>query len=316
MLNPSSCTWIFLVGMVIPGAGTVSAQDYPNRPIRIVTGSVGGGSDFTSRQIASGISGPLGQPVIVENRASIIASEVVSKAPPDGYTLLVGGAGVWLTPLSQKMNYDMADFAPLSLISRDVNILVVHPSVPVKSVKELIALAKARPGELNYSASLGTALLASELFKSMAGVRMVHIPYKGAGPAITALVSGEAQLTINEAGLLAPHVKSGKARALAVTSATPSTLTPGLPTVAQSGVPGYEWVGMTHLLAPAKTPAAIVNRLNQEIVRFLNRAEVKARFLSAGTEIVASSPEELATIIKSDIDRITRLIRDAGLKLN
>ena len=316
MLNPSSCTWIFLVGMVIPGAGTVSAQDYPNRPIRIVTGSVGGGSDFTSRQIASGISGPLGQPVIVENRASIIASEVVSKAPPDGYTLLVGGAGVWLTPLSQKMNYDMADFAPLSLISRDVNILVVHPSVPVKSVKELIALAKARPGELNYSASLGTALLASELFKSMAGVRMVHIPYKGAGPAITALVSGEAQLTINEAGLLAPHVKSGKARALAVTSATPSTLTPGLPTVAESGVPGYEWVGMTHLLAPAKTPAAIVNRLNQEIVRFLNRAEVKARFLSAGTEIVASSPEELATIIKSDIDRITRLIRDAGLKLN
>jgi tripartite-type tricarboxylate transporter receptor subunit TctC len=186
----------------------------------------------------------------------------------------------------QKTNYDaVTDFAPVTVIARELNLLAVHPSLPSKTVKELVALAKNRPGELNYAASLGSGRLATELFKSMAAVNLQYVPYKGAGPAIAALISGEVHLTINELGLMAPHVKAAKLRALAVTSATPSALMPGVPTVTASGVPGYEWVGTTHMMVPARTPAAIVHRLNQEIVRFLNRPEVKERFLAAGTEI-------------------------------
>jgi tripartite-type tricarboxylate transporter receptor subunit TctC len=298
-------------------AGIAQGQTYPNKPIRIITGSVGGGSDTAARHIAQEISGPLGQPVIVENRASIVATETVARAAPDGYVLLVGGASVWHTPLMQKMNYDpVADFAPLTLISREVFIVVVHPSLPVKSVRELIALAKARPGELNNSAGStgGTVHLAGELFKSMAGINVVGVPYKGTAPAIGAMLSGEVQMTINEVGLLAPHIKSGKMKALAVTSITPSALVPGLPTVAASGIPGYEWVGMTHFKVPAKTPAAIINRLNQEIVRVLHRPEVKERYLNAGVEAVGNSPEEFAAMVKADLAKVSKVIALAGIK--
>ena len=312
---PHLVTSMFWIGLTAFSAGTVGAQDYPNKPIRIVTGSVGGGSDTAARQIAQGISGSLGQSMIIENRPSIVASEVVAKAAPDGYTLLLGGSGVWLTAVWQKTNYDaINDFAPLTAISREINMVAVHPSLPAKSVKELIALAKAKSGELNYSASLGSGRLATELFRSMAGINLQHVPYKGAGPAIAALVGGEVHLTINELGLMAPHVKSGKLRALAVTSATQSALAPGVPTVAAS-VPGYEWVGITHLMVPAKTPPAIVTRLHQEVVRYLSRPEVKERFLSGGTEIVASSPEELTAIMKSEITKTAKLIKDAGIRM-
>jgi tripartite-type tricarboxylate transporter receptor subunit TctC len=188
----------------------------------------------------------------------------------------------------------------------------------VKSVKELIALAKAKPGVLNYSSSGtgGSTHLAQELFKAMAGVNIVHVPYKGTAATITALVSGEVQLTINDAGLVAPHAKSGKLRALAVTSAMPSALAPGLLTVAASGLPGYEWVGTTGMWAPVKTPGAIIDRLNQEIVRLLNGADVKQRFFNAGAEVVASSPEQFAAVIKSDIVRMGKVIKDAGIKVD
>ena len=307
-----------LAGMQVPGGGMTYGQTFPSKPIRIITGSVGGGSDTAARHIAQEISGPLGQPVIVENRASIVATETVAKAAPDGYALLVGGASVWQTPLMQKMNYDpVNDFSPLTLISREVFLVVVHPSLRVRSVKELITLAKSRPGELNNSAGStgGTVHLASELFKSMAGVNVVGIPYKGTAPAIGALLSGEVQMTINEVGLIAPHLKSGRMKALAVTSATPSALVPGLPTVSATGIPGYEWVGMTHFLAPAKTPAAIINRLNQEIVRVLHRTEVKERYLSAGVEAVGNSPEEFSAIIKSDMAKVSKVTKIAGIKL-
>ena len=307
------------IGAMVTGTATAAcAQDYPNRPIRIVTSAAGGGSDFTARQVASGISPPLGQPVIVDNRAGgIIAAEVVAKSPPDGYTLTVQGA-LWIVPLLSKAPYEVSDFAPIVQTERIVNIVAVHPSVPAKAVKDLIALAKARPGELNYaSVSIGGSThLAMELFKSMAGVNIVHVPYKGAAAAVPALMSGEVQLMIFDAGVLAPHVKSGKLRALAVTSAQPSALFPELPTVTASGLPGYESGAMAGLFAPAKTSKAIIDRLNLEIVRVLNRTDVKERFMAAGLEVVASTPEEFTAAIKADTVRLSKVIKDAGIKLN
>jgi len=306
------------VGLIVLGAGEVSGQDYPNKPVRIITAPAGGGTDFTARLVAQ-MAGSLGQPVVVDNRTTILAPELVSKTPPDGYTLLVSGASLWIAPLFRTTPYDVVrDFSPISLIERTVGVLAVHPSLPAKSIKELIALAKARPGELNYASSSlgGGAHLATELFKSMADVNIVHVPYKGTGPSITALISGEVQLTIFDVGLIAPHAKSGKLRALAVTSAEPSALFPGLSTVAASGVPGYEAIGMTGLWAPAKTPGAIINRLHREIVQVLNQPDVKEKFFTAGVETVGSSPEQFAATIKSDTARWGKVIKDAGIKLD
>ena len=299
------------------GASVALSQDYPSKTIRIVTSAVGGGGDRDSRLIAQGISPSMGQPVIVDNRAGgTVAAEVVSKAPPDGYTVFVGGASIWIAPLFQPAPYDIRDFAPISLTSRQVFAVIVHPSLPVKSVKDLIALAKAKPGVLNYASGVsgGPAHLSVELFKSMAAVNIVRVTYKGNAAAATGLISGEVQMTINDWSLAAPHVKAGKLRALAVSSAEPSALAPGLPTVAASGVPGYESVGMTAIMAPAKTPTAVLNRLNQEVVRFLSNPEVKQRYLNGGEEIVANSPEALAAIIKADLAKWGKLIKDAGLK--
>ena len=300
-------------------ANLVFAQDYPSKTIRIITGSAGGGSDFNARTVAQGISGPLGQPVIVENRVSLSLGEVGSKAPPDGYLLTVQGGSLWVVTLLQKMPYDVVrDFAPISLISRDVNIVAVHPSLPVKSAKELIALAKARPGTLNYgSGNPGSpSHLAGELFKSMAGAKIVHVAYKGVAPAVTALITGEVQVIILDSALIEPHAKSERLKALAVTSAEPSALTPGLPTVSATGLPGYEMVGLAGIWAPAKTPAAIINRLNQEIVRYITQPAVKERFLNAGAEVVASSPDQFAAFIKADVAKMGKVIKEAGIKMN
>ena len=202
------------------------------------------------------------------------------------------------------------------MLVKEVNAFVLHPTVPATSIKELIALARAKPGALNYSSggAAGSTHLAVELFKSMAGVNIVHIAYKGGGAATTALFGGEVQMTLMGAGSVMPFVKSGKLKALAVTSAEPSAMAPGLPTVAASGVPGYEAVGLFGLLAPAKTPAAIINRLNQEVVRFVNRPEVKERYLNAGLETVGNSPEQFAAIIRSDMARMSKVIKDADIR--
>ena len=306
-----------LVGLMGLGAGVVSGQAYPNKPIRLFASAAGGATDVQARLIGQGISGPLGQPVVVENRPNIVPFETVAKAPADGYTLLQESSLFYIGTLLQKLPYDpVRDFSPITLVAREPNILVVHPSLPVKSVKELIALAKARSGELNYgSGTTGASThLSAELFKVLAGVKMVRISYKGGGQAVTDLLGGHVHLMFATTGSVTPHVKSGKLRALAVTGARPYALLPGLPTVAASGLPGYEFVGLDAVLAPARTPEAIINRLNQEIVRFLRTAEAKEKFLAAGIVTVVSSPEELAAAMKADIAKMDKFIRDAGIK--
>ncbi len=315
---PRFVAWMFSVGMIVLGIGAVCAQSYPAKPVRLVTAEPGGGNDFAARLIAPGLSSSLGQQVIVDNRPSgVIPGQIVSKAPPDGHTLLVSTGVVWLLPFMQSVPFDpVRDFSPITLAVSTPNILVVHPSLPVKTVKELIALGKARPGELDYaSGALGSSShLAAELFKAMAGVNMVRIPYRGAGPALLALISGQVQLMFATAGSAAAHVGSGRLRALAVTSAQPSALLPGLPPIAASGVPGYEAITLFGIFAPAGTPPTIINRLNQEIVRVLNSPEVREKFFKAGVEVVGSSPERFAAAIKSDMTRMGKVIKDAGIR--
>ncbi len=308
------------IGMLIVHASSVSGQDYPNRPVRIVTSAVGSSVDFTARLIAQGISSPLGQPVIVDNRASsgVIPGQIVSEAPPDGYTLLIDGSTFWFGSLLQKTPYDpVADFAPITLATRAPNILVVHPAVPARSVKELITLAKARPGQLNFATSVtgGSSHLSAELFKHMSGIDIVQIPYRGAGSAITNLIGGEVQMMFATAAASVTHVRSGKLRALAVTSAEPSPVLPGLPTIAASGLPGYESVSMNGVFVPARTPEAIIKRLNREMARYLQSAEAREKFLKAGTETVGNSPAEFAAIIKSEMTRMGKVIKDAGIRI-
>lgn len=308
--------WMFLLGM-LGDSGMAAAQSYPVRPVRIVTVAPGGTPDLIARLISQGITDSLGQPVIVDNRVGIVGIELVSKAPPDGYTLAVNGQNLWILPfLLSNMSYDpVRDFAPVSLVSRAPNVLVVHPSLPVKSVDELIALAKSRPGELNYgTGGPGSSNhLSGELFKAMSGVNLVLINYKGTGASITGLLSGEVQMMFAGLGPAAPHIKSGKLRALAVTTARPSALTPGLPPVA-TYLPGYESVVLTGMFAPARTPVAIINRLNQEIVRVLARPDTRERLSNLGIEAVGSSPAEFAALIKSEMSTMGKLIKEAGLR--
>ncbi len=296
-----------------------AAQDYPSRPIRIVTGSIGGGTDFTSRVIAQEITAPLAQQVVVDNRpGGTLGSEIVSKSPPDGYTVLLTANLHWISPLFGKSPYDpLRDFSPITMVSSSPNILVVHPSLPVKTVKELIALAKAKPGGLNY-ASTGPASgshLAGELFKYMAGIDMVHVPYKGGGPAVIALRGGQVQLMFNSAPALTPSIKAGKLRAIAIGSAQPSALMPGLPTIAASGLPGYESVQIYAMFAPAKTPGPIIARIHDEVVKAIARPEVKEKFLTDGAETIGSTPERLASSVAAEIARLGKVIKAAHIQL-
>ena len=318
MRQPHYLAGMLSAVLIVSGASVVCGQDYPNKPIRIVAPEIGGSGDFAARLVAQGLTGSLGQQVIIENRGgSYIPQLIVSKAAPDGYTLHVNATGFWIGPLLQKAPYDpIRDFAPISVMTSSSNVLVVHPSLAAKSVKELIVLAKARPGELNYATGLSgsSSHLAGELFKHMAGVNFVRVPYKGNGPAVIGLIGGEAQLMFPSATAVTPHLKSGKLRALAVTSAEPSALAPGLPTVAAAGLPGYESVGRTVILAPAKTPAPIIQRLNQEVVRVLKQPDVKEKFFNTGVETVGSTPEQLTAMAKSEMARIGKMIKDVGIK--
>jgi tripartite-type tricarboxylate transporter receptor subunit TctC len=307
------------VWAMVLSAGMVSGQDYPGKPVRLISPGPGGGADFVARFIAQGISGSLGQQVVVENRpAGVIPGQVVSKAPPDGYTILLNGNSFWIAPLMRDgIPYDpVRDFAPITLAVGSPNILVLHPSVPARSVRELIALARARPGALNYgSASAGGSVhLAAELFKHMARVDIVRISFKSSGGSVISLVSGEVHLMFANAPPVVPHVMAGKLKALAVTTLQPSVLFPGLPTIAASGLPGFEVASVYALFAPARTPAAIVNRLNQEAVRFLGRSDVKEKFLATGVESMGGSSEELAAAMKSEMTRMGKVIRDAGIR--
>ena len=310
---------LFSVGLMVLGPTAVCSQDYPVKPIRIVTSGVGGGNDFVSRLLAQGLTANLGQQVIVDNRGGGVApGQAVYQAPPDGYTLLVAANNLWTGPLLYKTPYDpLRDFAPITLPTRAPYILVVHPSLPVKSVKELIVLAKARPGELNYSSTTtGSAShIAAESFKHLAGVNIVRIPYKTSAQEAVDLVSGQVQLTFFDAGTATRFMKTGAVRALAVGSAQPSPLFPGLPTIAAT-VPGYEAKPQINgVFAPAKTPDAIIKRLNHEIVRVLGMPEVRDKLLSAGVETVGTSPEAFAAEIKAEIAIMAKVIKAAGIRV-
>jgi tripartite-type tricarboxylate transporter receptor subunit TctC len=299
------------------GSATALGQDYPAKAVRIVTAPPGGSNDFAARLIQKGLTERPGWQVVIDNRPTILAPEVVAKSAADGYTLLVA-AGTFITGhLIEKMSYHpLRDFAAISLTHRQPNILVVHPSLPVKSVKELIALAKARPGELNYASSgLGsTNHLAGEQFNLMAGVRTVRINFKGAGAAVQSVLSGEVQLMYANLAAVSSFLEAGRLRALAITSPEPSPLRPGLPTMAAAGLPGFEAVVMTIVCAPAGTPAAIVSRLNEEIVRAIQLPDIKEKFSTIGIETVGSSPQELTAAMKLEIARTAKLVKEAGIR--
>ena len=298
-------------------SGGISAQTYPTKPVRIVTSSIGGGGDFASRLIAQGISGPLGQQIIIDNRGGQTPGPAVLQASPDGHTLLVHGATFWISPLLQKMPYDVVnDFLPISLLTKQPNILVVHPSVTAKSVKDVIDLAKAKPGALNVATGSpgGGSYLAAELFRHMAGIKIAVIPYGNAAVRMADMLGGDVHMAIDGANTLEAPMKLGKLRALAVTTTDPSPLVPGLPSVAQSGLPGFEFAQTSAIFAPAKTPGAVITRLNQEIVRFLKTPEAKERFFSSGVEAIGSTPEELAATIRSEVARLGKMIREVGIK--
>jgi tripartite-type tricarboxylate transporter receptor subunit TctC len=290
-------------------------QPYPAKVIRIVTAAPGSNNDWGARLVGEAISPALGQRVIVENRGGL-AVDVVAKSAPDGYTLLFYGPAAWTQHLFRETSVDpIRDLAPITMAMVSPIVLVVHPSLPVKSVKELIALARSRPGDLNYaSGTLGaTPFLAGELFKYMANVNIVRIAYKGTGPSMIGVMSGEAHLMFPGAGSVWSHIEGGRLRALGVASAKPSPLTPGLQPIALT-VPGYEATSNIAFFAPAKTAQAIIDRLHQEIVKAIHRPDMKEMLLRGGVEPLGSTPKELGDYVELDLNRITKMLAATGYK--
>ncbi len=300
--------------------GLVQGQNYPSKPVRIVAPGIGGLTDIVGRIVAVELTKSLGQPVIIDNRGGneVIPGDIVAKAPPDGYTLLFYGSSVWLAPyMRERLPWDpIKDFAPVMAVVSYPNLLVVRPAMPAKTVKELIALAKAKPGELNF-ATTGTgnaSHLASELFKSMAGVNITRINYANPGPAFNDVIAGQVQLMFATAGSVIPFVKSGRLIGLGMSSAQRSKLMPEVPTIAEAGLPGYESIATNGLFAPAGTPSLVINRLNEEIVRVLNKPDVREKLFNVATEVVGNSPQQFAQHIKSEMARMGKVIKDAGIR--
>jgi tripartite-type tricarboxylate transporter receptor subunit TctC len=298
----------------------VCAQNFPAKPVRIITAQTGGATDLAVRQVAHGLAAALNQQVIVDNRggaAGGVAAMGVAKAPADGYTLLAYSSNLWLLPLLREdMPFALADFAPISMLASSPNVLAVHPSLPPRSVRELIAFARARPGQLSYSSGgAGSTLhLSAELFKSLAGINLLHVPYKSGGVALIDLVGGRVQVMFPVAAAAMPHEKTGRLRVLAVTSAERSPLAPGFPTVAAAGLPGYASELTVGLFAPAGTPLSAIERLNTEVLRVLQQRESKERFLEQGLQPLGTTPDELLSIIRVEIAKWGKLIKDTGIK--
>lgn len=311
------CSLVGIAFMLTASAVMSQTPPFPSKPIRVVTTVTGGGNDLVGRLVQPKIAERLGQQMIIDNRGSL-GPEIVAREKPDGYTLLIAGGNLWtLQFLRPQVGWDAErDFMPVTLAGTLPNLIVVHPSLPVKSIRELIALAKAHPGQLNYSSgTTGVSThLAGELFNIMTRANIVRVPYKGGGPAMNAIISGEAQVSFPNAGSAMPHVNSGRVRALAVSTAQPSVLFPGLPTVAASGVPGYEWIALIGFFAPAKTPRAVIDVLHRELAHALTLPDTKDKLTASGMEVAANTPEQFAARMKSDIARTGKLIRDAGIK--
>ena len=312
---------LLLAAVSIPAA----AQSYPTKTVRLVVPfAPGGGTDLVARAVAQRLTESLGQAVIVDNRAGaggVVGSEYVAKVAPDGYTLLLGSPGpITINPnLRVRTPYDpIRDFAPVSLATISPFVLSVHPSLPVKSVKELVAFARSRPGQLNYGSSgLGSvAHLATEQFKALAKVDVVHVPFKGSAPAVTSFIAGQLELQFENQPTILPHIRSGKAHALAVGTLKRSSLLPELPTMREAGVADYECSTAFGIMAPAKTPDAIVSRLSKELITALKSPEMKAALAKQGLEAVGSTPDEYAAHIKDESSRNARLIKAIGLKLD
>jgi tripartite-type tricarboxylate transporter receptor subunit TctC len=311
-----------LAALLLPAAPGVAAQDYPARPIRlIVPVAAGGGNDIAARMIAHKLTEAWGQQVVVDNRpgaATAIGSELTARASPDGYTIMLVSVSFAVNAaMHPKLPYDpLRDFAPITQVARVPQILLVHPAVPAKSVTELIALAKAKPGALNYaSAGTGSSThLPMELFMSLAHISFNHVPYKGTAPGLTDLLAGQVQLMFNAIPPALPHMKSGRVRALAVTSAQRSASLPEVPTIAESGLPGYAYDSWFAIFAPARTPAAIIDKLNREIVRIVKLPDVHERFVTMGVDPLGTSPRELGQHVKSEIARFTKIVRDRNIR--
>ena len=295
---------------------------YPQKPIRLVAPfAPGGGTDILARLVGQKASEMLGQQIIVDNRGGAggtVGTEIAAKAPPDGYTLILVSASHAINPgLYPKLPYDSVnDFAPITQIATSPGILVVNPSLPVKSVKDLIALARARPGQINYaSAGSGTPPhLAGELFKVMANIDMVHVPYKGNAPAFTDVIGGHVSLIFPTMPSAMPFIKSGRLRAVAVTSAKRSPAAPDIPTIAESGLPGYEATSWYGILAPARTPAPIVAQLNQVLVSVIGAPDMKDKLAAQGLDPVGNTPQQFAAVIRSEIEKWVKVVKASGAK--
>ena len=304
-------------------AATCIAQPYPNRPVRFVSPyAPGGGTDILARTLAQKLSEGFGRQFVVENRpggGGINGTESVAKSAPDGYTIMIGSKGpLTVNPaLYAKLPYDtLRDFAPVCLVAIVPAVLVVHPSLPVKSVKELTALVRARHGELTFSSSGngGSGHLAGELYAAMANSKMIHVPYRGTGPATTALLSGEVMLSFGNLVALMPHVQGGRLRALAVTSAKRISAAAQLPTMAEAGIAGYEFVTWYGVLAPAATPKDIIARLNAELVKAVRQPDLREKLSGEGCEVVGSTTEEFAAFIKTELASSARLVKLANIQ--
>ena len=302
-------------------APVAAAQTYPAKPVRIIVPyAAGGNTDFTARALAEKLGDVYKRQFIVENRpggATNIGTEAVAKAAPDGYTLLMGGASNAINmSLFAKLPYDtVRDFDPVALCVKGANVLAVHPSLPAKNLKELIAVAKAQPGKLNFASSgLGSSnQMAGELFKLMAGINIVHVPYKGNAPALTDLLGGHVEMIFSGVPALVPHISSGRIRAIAIGSLKRFPALPNVPTFDESGLKGYEATTWFGLLAPAKTPKDIVTRLNTEVDKALRSPDIRERFINDGLEPMGGSPEAFAKFIRSEIDKYAKVMNAAGI---
>jgi len=322
-MRPVDAARLVLMALAAAAAGSAFAQaGYPSKPVRLVVpSSAGGGTDIVARIIAPELSKRLGQQVVIDNRpgaGTMIGIEVAAKSPPDGYTLLMGLSTLAInSALYKKVPYDpVRDFAPITVAVTSASILVVHPSLPVKTLKELISFARARPGQLNYaSAGIGTyPQMTYELFLSMAKLKMVHIPYKGTAPAMIDMLAGQVATMAATVLTGLPHIRTGRLRPLGITSAKRNAVVPDIPTVAEGGLPGYESVQWYAVLAPAQTPRNIIAKLHTELVQVLHSPEIKKRFAADAAETVGNTPEEFARHIRSELDKWEKVAREAGIQ--